>query len=262
MEAGDRLCRPQSPSPGSVEILRFPRATIDAALTNQTVLTIADATMAFAGLDAATDIAFDDDGDFFFTDYLHASVGEIDGLEGPAPSLRAPLVDYGTSALTPSTVQFVAPGNPGGAFEPMQPPGGHLLVFATDYISIAELHEVRPRRPVLAGPSMTPIPAGTFPLDITDGPPNGIALLLLGPGGTLGESALTLGGFDQPLWLDGATMGAAISPPVSLDALGTATLLLHNPGFAVGADVTVQCVLLTTDATLGSTQPVPLQLGP
>lgn len=247
--------------PGSVQILSFARATVDAALATQTVLTISDATTLFSGLDAAADIAFDSDGDLFFSDFVNRTVGEIHDLEGPAPALRTALVDFATSPLSPSTLQFVAaPTAQAGAFEPMQPPGGHLLVFATDYFAIGELHDVRALRPELDGPAGT-IATGPFALDLTDGPPNGLALLLLGQGGEMGESALPLTGFEQPLWLDAATSSSPSPSLVALDALGTATLSLHNPGFAVVTAMTAQCACLSTDGVLGSTTPAGLLLG-
>ncbi|MEZ6038304.1 MAG: hypothetical protein R3F29_12540 [Planctomycetota bacterium] len=247
--------------PGSVQIVSFARAIVDAALATQTVLTLNDATTLFSGLDAAADLAFDSDGDLFFTDFVNRTVGEIHDLEGAAPTLRAPLVDYATSPLSPGTLQFLAaPSANAGAFEPMQPPGGRLLVFATDYVSTGELHEVRALRPELDGPGGA-IATGPFSISLTDGPPNGLALLLLGQGGELGESALPLTGFEQPLWLDAATFSSPSPSLVAIDALGAATLSLHNPGFAAVTAMTAQCACLSTSGVLGSTTPTELSLG-
>ena len=51
--------------PGATTIYRLPRNDVEAAISAGTVLTEADAEIVISGLDAASDLEFDDDGDLF-----------------------------------------------------------------------------------------------------------------------------------------------------------------------------------------------------
>ena len=76
------------PAPtGTVTVLRLTSTDIDNAIATSTVLGIANAQVVIAGLDAAGDLAFDDDGDLFFVDWLNNRIGEINDADGNTATL-------------------------------------------------------------------------------------------------------------------------------------------------------------------------------
>jgi len=248
------------PTPaGSADVLRFPRALVDQAVANQAVLTGSDAQLVIGGLDAASDLAFDDDGDLFFSDYVNLRIGEIDGATGANAGAPHTLVDYAAASVGAATLQFVPGAGGPQRFEPFQPTGGQLVVFETDYFSQSRLRVLDARRPTLASSVPSPIPTGDFDLVTTNGPANGIGLLALTAGAPVGEVAITLGGYEQPLIVDGTMVGAAVAFVV-FDATGQTTLTIPNPGFATAIDATAQVVAFSVDDALGTTAPLLLQL--
>jgi hypothetical protein len=251
------------PAPaGTVEVLRLPRAVVDLAISNQTVLGVADATVVIAGLDAAGDLAFDDDGDLFFVDWFNGTIGEVDGADGGQATLAPTLIDYAGTGLSGSVLQFAPTAAPvPQVFEPFQPAGGALLVHETDYVSISQVRSLVAAPPQLSASAASPIPAGVFTLDTTGGPANGLGLLLFAPATGLGPVTLSVPGFEQPLFVDGALAPAPVILPISFDAAGHASFPVTNPGFAQAFDAIAQTVVVSTSGAIGASAALPLQVG-
>lgn len=251
------------PPPGATSVLRMPQSAIAGALHTNHVLGSGHVQTVLQGLDAAGDLAFDDDGDLWFTDYVNRIVGEIDDATGAAPSMGPVQIDYGAATVNGSALQFAAAGTPGGpVFEPFQPAGGSLTVFETDFVALAQLRTLTARRPTLTTNGPTPLPSGAFTLLASDGPRNGIGLLAFAPTPPLGERAFPIPGFEAPLWWDGAVLTGALVVGIPFDAVGDAALTVFNPGFQPVLSATVQVATIGTWATLGATRPLAVQLGP
>ncbi len=250
------------PAPsGTVEVFRLGRATVDAAIANNTVLGAANATLVMQGLDAAGDLAFDDDGDLFFVDWYNGRIGAIQDADGPQPSLAPTLIDFAGTGLYGSGLQFLPGAAAGPVFAPFQPAGGSLLVYETDYVSVNQARAVSAARPSLtASTGSSPVPAGPFTLDTIGGPANGLGLLLWTPTAPAGPVALTLGGMQAPLFLDGATTSGAIALPFAFDVTGYASLGIVNPGFATAFASTAQTVVFSAPAGFGSSNSLQLQI--
>jgi len=249
--------------PGTVEVLRLSRAVVDAAILSGQVLGAADATVVVQGIDAAGDLAFDDDGDLFFVDWYQGRIGEIHDADGPQPSLGAPLLDFAGSGLYGSALQFVPAGSTSGAvLEPFQPAGGALLVQETDYAAISQVREVTAAQPSLTASSPNPVPAGALTLTVSGGPASGLGVLLFEAAQAAGAGALVVPGFEQPLLLDTALSGAPVVVPLGFDATGAAALTVVSPGFAQTIDATAQVAFVSTADVLGASTPLALQLGP
>ncbi len=247
------------PPPGASTVLRFRRPVLDQAVAQAQVLSIVNAEVVYAGLDAASDLAFDDDGDLFFVDWWNSRVGELNDVDGPQVSLGNALIDYATMPFSASTLQFL-PAGTGGVFEPFQPAGGSMLVHETDFWSVSQLRTLRSLRPSLLVIAPTPVPSGNFSLVATAGPKNGIGVVALATSGIPGETALTVPGFEQPLVLSQALFGYPILLTVAFDAQGALSLPVWNPGFSPILLATTQVAILSTNGVLGSSNPVMLQL--
>lgn len=250
------------PTPfGTAELLRFPRATIDQAIATQATLGPTSATVVVSGIDAAGDLAVDDDGDVFYADWLQDNVREIDDVDGPAPALGGVLLDHAGVATSASGLQFVA-GTGLGVFEPYQPIGGTLLVHETDFFSTTELATVATARAQLASTVASPIPAGPFALLASQGAANGIGLLAFGAGTTGTALSISLGGFEAPLLWDSALVVGAALVPVAFDGSGTMSLPLVNPGMPSLAPSVVQVFFLDPAGRLGTTPSLAITLAP
>ncbi|MCK5942905.1 MAG: hypothetical protein KAI24_13090 [Planctomycetes bacterium] len=252
------------PAPaGTVSVLRLARAVVDNAIANNLVLGAADATVVIQGLDAAGDMAFDDDGDLFYVDWFQGRIGEIDDADGAQAALAATLIDYAGTGLSGSVLQF-RPNATAGAqvLEPFQPSGGALIVHETDYVTVSQLRTVEARQPQLSTTAAAPIPAGSFALDTTAGPANGIGLLLFAATTPGGPVTLTVPGFEQPLLVDAALVGTPVIVPLTFDATGAASLTVTNPGFSPALDAIAQTVVVSTGGALGASSLLSLQVGP
>ncbi len=248
--------------PGATDVLRLTRAQIDLAAQQQTVLGPADAQIVVSGLDAAGDLAFDDDDDLFFVDYVNGAVGELHDVSAAALAGGAPLLDYATAGVSPVALQFVPAATPGlEVFEPFQPPGGALFVFETDFGATAAMRRVRATRASLAVNAPAPVPTGPFGLVATAGPANGLGVVALAVGVPAGIAAVALPGFEQPLLLDGVLFAGPALATVVFDPAGHATLPLGNPGFQPALDVTAQAVVFALGGAVGTTAATPFRVG-
>ena len=251
------------PSPlGAVDVLRLPRGIVEQALSNGTVLDEQDADVVFSGLDAAGALAFDDDGDLFYTDFINSVVGELRDADAATTSTQVTtLLDYTASSVGAGALQFVPAAVPGlQVFEPFQPNGGSLHVTETDFFSQSRLRRLTSLRATIASSASAPIASGPFDLAIANGPANGFGLLGLATASPVGELALSLTGFEAPLLIDGSMAGAATAI-VLFDGFGRSTLPLTNPGFAPAIPVTVQAVHFSLQNELGSSASLTLQVG-
>lgn len=237
---------PAPPASGSV--ISWTAAQIAGAI-GPAVLGEVDAASVLVGLSAVSDLAFDEEGDLIVSDSIAATVVEYDVESGFAQGVIA-VENVGSSYVT--SLAFV--GNGAGApaqFQPFQPEdGGTLLVVATDFISYARVHTVKPRRvPLTVDPSPV-VPVGPFALGIAEGPPFGQVLLFAsaaysGPGVNVVHQGVPLlfelhvptllfvahaflsnsGALLVPAWNSGQTPGSASLQGVLLgpggDALGT-----------------------------------------
>lgn len=244
--------------PGLSTLLRFPRTLIDAAITSRAQLTTADAIVVRAGLDAASDLCVDDDDDVFFADWMNNTIGEVNDVTGPAPTLAPPLVVYG---LAPGAASLHFAPTPGSApFEPFQPQGGTVFVHETDWFSTSQVRAIVAARPSLASPLPSPVTAGAFPMTIDGGPANAIGLLAIATGPSSGPVTIVVPGFEQPLaWH--LAFASPLFVPVALDAAGAATIALTNPGFTPPIVTTAQAALASPLGVLATTIAVSFTLG-
>lgn len=247
--------------PGTSSVVRFPRPIVDQALATNQVLGSQHAQVVFAGLDAAADLAFDDDGDLLFTDWWNNALGELHDATGPAP-WRTTLVDYAGGPLGPSGVQFLAAAGP-AVFEPFQPTGGTLLVHETTWGTTSQVRSLRAQLAVAATSVPSPIPAGSFLVEVTGGPRLGLGLMVFGFPPATGGAPLAVPGFEQPIFFDGSLnpgLGAWI---LSFDAAGRAPLALTNPGVVPNQPFLLQAAFVdAARRVVGATAPLVLQLGP
>ncbi|HEX6810033.1 MAG TPA: hypothetical protein VF384_00295 [Planctomycetota bacterium] len=246
--------------PATTKVMRFRHQHAELALLGHRVLGVAHAEAVMSGLDAAGDLAFDDDGDLLFVDWFNSRIGEISDAAGTSPRLAAPLADYGTAAVFPSMLQFV-PGSAGGVFEPFQPASGSLLVHETDFVAITRLRRLRSSPASLTTSAGSPITSGPFDLTTVNGPSLGLGLVAFAFGAAPGTSVLQVPGFEQPLAWSNA-LAAPVFAVVAFDVHGVAFLPLANPGFNPPTTATAQVAFLSAAGILGATAPLALLLGP
>jgi hypothetical protein len=250
------------PPPGSVSILRFGRAALITAARTGVPLHAAQATILFAGLDAAGDLALDADGDLLFVDWLQNEIGELNDLYGGSP-WRTDFASY-PGPLAPGTLQFLDGRVANGAqFEPFQPGGGlELVVHETDFASQSQLRTVRPCRAMTGATGPSPIPTGMFDVVTTAGPANGLGLVAITPPPAPVEVPLAIGGFEMPLFWNLASTQAVNTHFVTFDAGGRAVLRLVNPGFPLGVLAGAQVAFIAASGgALGSSGACTLLLG-
>jgi hypothetical protein len=249
------------PPPGSVSILRFPRAALHAAARTGVPLHAAAATTLFAGLDAAGDIAFDADDDLLFVDWLQNEIGELNELHTVAP-WRSVFMTYAGPAA-PATMQFMpTPLAASARFEPFQPAtGAAMVVHETDFASLSQLRVVQPRRPATHHVGPTPIPAGSFDIVTTSGPANGLGLIAITLAPHPGEVALAIAGVEMPLFWNPSSLQPVNTHFVTFDAGGTAVLTLTNPGFPQSLTGGAQAAFVTGAGAIGSSAAHGLLLG-
>jgi hypothetical protein len=250
------------PAPaGTTSILRITSTDIDNAIATNNVLGVANTQVVIAGLDAAGDLAFDDDGDLFFVDWFNNQIGEINDADGNSATLAPNLIDYAGSGLYGSSLQFNRTTAGPQVFEPFQPIAGQLLVHETDYVTISQIRTVSTRRPTLTSSTANPVATGTFSLTTTNGPENGVGLLAFATTIVGGPLSLQIAGFEQPLLIDAAFSASPVIVPLTFDTTGATSLAIQNPGFATMLDATAQTVCFALNGALGTSQPLSLQIG-
>ena len=240
--------------PGAVEVLRIPRAAVDNAIVNNLVLGASDATVVAQGLDAAGDLAFDDDGDLFYVDWFNGRIGEIHDADSALASVGPALIDYSGVGASGTSLQFVPLASPAPqVFEPFQPAGGTLKVFETDYVTVTQRRDLLSAQPALAASTASPVPAGPFSMDVSAGPASGFAVVLLATSPASGLLTASVPGFEAPLLVDAALASTPMFVTLSLDAAGDGSLPLNNPGFIPALDATAQALVLSLSGAIGTT---------
>lgn len=246
--------------PGTTEVLRFRRAVVDLALQQNQVLGIAHADLMWSGLDSASDLEFDDDGDLFFVDWWNNRVGELNDVASTAAWVTT-LIDYGVAPYGPATLQFLRGNNP-AVFEPMQPVAGTLVVHETSFGTLSQLRTVQAQQPSTTIAAADPVPSGAFTIGVSNGPAQGVGLVAIGLSGMSNPTATTVAGFEAPLWWDAGLLSASWTQLVTFDSQGRANLTLTNPGTAMPVTFLTQTACLSAAAgTLGSTAPTTFRLG-
>lgn len=246
--------------PGTVQVLRFPQTLVQTALANQQVLGLAQAQVVWSGLDAASTLALDDHGNLLFTDWFQRRIGVLRGIASSQPSV-AVFADYASTSPGASAVQFRTGGQQ-GVFAPFQPANGTLYIHEAAWNSTNQIRALRPQRARLTADRSNPIPAGSFQLQVSDGPANGLAVVALALPPASSGAPLTVAGFAQPLWWDLSAATAVASFLGAFDAGGNLALGLHNPGALPPVGFLAQVAFVDAGlAVVGSTAALPLVLG-
>lgn len=249
------------PPAGSTDVLRFRRAVVDAALANHQPLGAAQAETVVAGLDSASDLAFDDGGDLYFSDWFDNRIGCVENAAHGVPAVRT-WVDYATASVGPDTLQFL-PGSAHGEFEAYQPANGSLLVHETSWGTVSQVRHVVSARANLTIPTAQPAPSGPLVMHLAGGAPLSLAIAAVTFGNPVGEVALAVPGCRAPLFWDPVLHGAFAAWVVALDATGGATFAVQNPGVSPAVAVVVQAAFVDgAGTTAGSTPAARLLLGP
>ncbi|MEC9047561.1 MAG: hypothetical protein VYA51_06065 [Planctomycetota bacterium] len=248
--------------PGTVDVLKLSRAAVDGAILSNQVLGVADATLIVQGLDAAGDLAFDDDGDLFFVDWFNGRIGEINDADTAQATVAPALIDYAGAAASGTSLQFLPPASAAAqVFEPFQPAGGALLIRETDYGSVNQIRTLAAAPAVLTASAASPIPAGAFSFDIQSGPAGGLGLVLFASGTLGGPVSLSVPGFEAGLLVDASLATAPIVSTLFLDAAGAASLSLNNPGFATSFAAAAQPVVISTTGAIAAGAAQQFQIG-
>ncbi len=248
------------PPPGTATILRYARSSIEQALLTNQVLGPNHGQMVAGGIDAASDLAFDAEGDLFFVDWWNNRVSVVP-FATTSPRPAADLIVHGASTLGPTSLQMVRGSGP-AVFEPFQPTGATLLVHETSYGAVSQVRSVRSRRPLADVAPPGPVPSGPFSIGLIHGPSNGLGLLALGLGSPATPRVLTVPGFASPLHWESGLLGPVHTSFVAFDAQGRASVPFTNPGASPAVACTGQ--FATIDAMgehLGSSNPVHFDLG-
>ncbi len=248
------------PPPGTSDILRLRRAVVDQARQQNQVLGVAQADVLWTGLDAASDLAFDDDGDLFFVDWWNNRVAELNDITSVSPWVTT-WIDYGTASYGATSLQFVR-GNGRDVFEPFQPESARLLVHETSFGTISQVRELRSRRPTATVTAPSPIPSGPYALQVANGPCLGLGLVALAIDGPSMPMTLTIPGFESPLLWDSRLNAALGTYVVTLDNQGQAALNLSNPGTLIPLPLLAQVACFTPgNGHLGSSEAIRFELG-
>ena len=250
------------PTPrGTVDVLFFRDAQIAGAI-GPGHLVAHDAHLVHGGLDAASAIALDADGDLFFVDWLNGTIGELSRHPGLHDRISV-LSTYPTNGASAAALQFLGGRGTAASFEPFQPSGaGALLALEVDYAtSGAVLRRIEPQRAQLTVAPPSPVPTGAFTLAVRDATPGGLAVIAFGLelGGR--ETPLDLGSFEQLLFWDPDLFTAFESVLLHLDAHGSAHITLHNPGLGRAFRFVAQAAFVDGSAVvIGSTAPLAITL--
>ncbi|MBL9076873.1 MAG: hypothetical protein JNL08_05185 [Planctomycetes bacterium] len=241
------------PPPGAARLLRIPAARIAAAVAGAT-LSLADVAAIGAGFDGLYDLAVDTQG------RVHASDPARSIVVHTAPGGLTPAgttLDVGTGRYA-LALHFAAHG--AAPLRGYQPPAAapHLCVVHSDFATRVELLHLAPARPSAQLPGGPSLAVGTHALQLSGAPPNGLAVALAGPG-TGTEVPFAWG--DVPVWFGLAPV--LVAATAAVDATGSATLALHNPG-SVPGPFTVQVLALDASGSgdVGTTSPLAIEFEP
>ncbi len=243
--------------PGAVQIVRFAAAAVAAALAGGPPLRESDAVVAFAGLDGAYDLAFDDRGRLHWSDPQRGTVSRtLPGATAidPTPLVPPPTIP-GTQSV--SALAFVRVG--GATFDPFQPEHSTLLAMvATNQTTDSWVVVVRPQRASLTAPASSG--PGRIDVDVDGMPPHAAVALWWSPQPLHGDRVvLALDGV--PIWCALALAPMPIATLHSADAVGSLRLPLQYPGGLNGA-LSLQAFGLAPTSPIATSNAAVLQLVP
>lgn len=234
-------CTPDSssfpPPPDASEVWRIAAADLAAAI-GPSSFDVTQGTL-LGVVDGAYAMALDEGGDLLLSDANYGTLVELDPANGNERLLATagPFTAFLYARYEPATH---------GEFEPWQPAeGGALLAVRSDFFSLTEVTRVTPARPQLAVDPASPLPIGSFDLDVTGATPNGVALLFVCDG-VAPEFTVRNRAWKAPLFfaLDFVGLQAV---PLLLDGEGAYHEQLDNPGLA-GLDLAAQVVTAASPA--------------
>ncbi|MCC6786009.1 MAG: hypothetical protein IT457_24400 [Planctomycetes bacterium] len=230
-ESGDLFCARFTQGvpapPGSVVVLRFARASLDAAIAGAPPLSVGAASLFASGLDGAYDLAQDDRGALWISDPVHGDVRRI-ARDGAVDA--TPLVPRRSQAAL--GLAFVD-GGPARFAAWQRDDGGTLLVASSDFSSEASVHAVRAQPPRLRCAQGPTPPPGIVQIDAEQLPPASAALLLVSFLPPVPPRVLAWHD-DVPLLCDLDFAIAPIGGALSVDAAGRARFAFqHQGGFAL-----------------------------
>lgn len=239
------------PAPtGQQHVLRFSAAQVAAAI-GPAVLDNQHATIFASGVTSPSDLVFDHEGDLFVSDSVDGTLLAFDagGIPQGLLGSEAPFNAVGSLALRGSE----APGH----FDAFQPQSaGTLVALSTDFFSFNDLNVLRPRRPALTTTPAAPILDGPYTLDLTGGPANGSALLLVSTATVTPELLINAVGASFLFGLDLNQLLVVASVP--LDGNGALSIATTNTAAQVGS-VAVQAVVIDAGGSPRGTS-TPLQV--
>lgn len=226
------------PAPvGMQRIYRFAAAAVLGAV-GPTHLGVAQASVFAAGQSAPFDLAFDEEGDLLVSDVVDGELREY----GPT-GLPKGVIAAEVAGAAPTFIAFRGNGatSPAafGAFQ--RDDGGELACISSDFATFDDLALVRPRRAALAVAPASPVPVGPFTLELTHGPPSGLAFLFASAGVLVPEQVVHYGA--TPLLFGLAPLGLTAGTLLPLGAAGTLSIPIDNPG--LGASLGAQAFVIS-----------------
>jgi len=246
------------PPPGSSSVVRWSRAQLRRLLARAPApgqvghawLELSDAETIATGFTSAARLARDPRTDELFlaeNDYV-SGVNRLRRLRGSASA--SPILFEGRPGRTLGSLSFL-PGPGAARFLAYQPSEGGSLVFTSaDFVAAPERIALRPERPAadIHGPGTSG--PGEYFLELSGGPPGGLALIAYGPRSTYSpmESAYLVGDLPLFLGLAPATLHLA-NGTLSLDGAGTLHASYVNPGGLEGR-FALQLLLLDASGRL------------
>ncbi len=235
--------------PGQTDILYFSGRQINNAIHNSP-LTPAEAKLIYKGLDSASALILDHDGDLLSSDWMNSQIVEIS--RGPGGKDRkSTLMSYQAGNPSAGGMQLVRSNQGRGSFEPFQPAGYSLIVHESAWQGTNQLNHIAPARAETKVAS--PVAPGPFDITTTGCAANGIAIIAIGFPVSQFEHAIHLGMFEQTLFWSPSMFRAFNTYSVSADAQGTAMISLTNPGLAFPVTFGTQTAFVSANGSIAGT---------
>lgn len=238
------------PRAGFSRVMWFTKAQVDSAIGPGS-LGENDAQTWVDQLDAIYDMDFDSDGDLLITDSWNGTLTEVTAVTRD----RVPLLSGGGTGVF--TFARFARGTK-GLFEPFQPDeADHVVAVEAPFSGASLATTVRPLRATIATQPASPIPPGAFTLSVSNGPRNGLGLMLLADQLIVPELPINVDGIPLYIGFDPATFRLLV--PFAFDGAGGYSATSTNPGLG-GVSIAAQAIvahdllhLLATSSALAIT---------
>lgn len=251
------------PAPGSVRVLRFSAAQLNARLAGGSPrLGSQDGVVVLTGLDGAYDMVFDAARRLLISDVngrtVHRTTPHPVQTPGPGstaslelPPLAAPGAGY------PTNLQYLA-GGP-GTFEPFQPSSsGRLLINSNEPgigTAVVALHPARPGLEFVdsTGSPRSVFGPGPLTLQAADLPVAAPVWLCLSPAPLPMFETEVLRIADRPLWLGLDLLTPFVAVPIgAATQAGTLTLPLSHPGTTTAFELSLQAIALDASGSIST----------